>query len=259
MTEINQEMSAAQMLKDARTNGRRKREISTISKLLCIREEYLTALEEGDYAAIPESVYVLGFARNYALELGLNPDEIIEKIKRETNITVFDKDDDDVKSAEELIAEPTVKRVTVWQSVLGHWKLIAGIVFGVLVLGGLLLWLLMPSADKDIAIDHLAETPVVSTTFVAPEYAMPVREEFGTENRESAKKIIQATGESWVKIEDGRGNTEFSRVLVAGDVYYVPTDKVYKATFGNAGVIDVWANGESSKPGAANARVTVDL
>ena len=70
-------MTAGEMLKNARTTGRRKREISTISKLLCIREEFLTALEEGNYRVIPEDVYILGFARSYAVELGLNPDEVI--------------------------------------------------------------------------------------------------------------------------------------------------------------------------------------
>ena len=36
----------------------------------------------------------------------------------------------------------------------------------------------------------------------------------------------------------------FSRVLVPGDVYYVPLGDKYKATFGNAGGIDVWVNGK---------------
>ena len=77
------EMTAGEMLRNARTTGRRKREIGTIAKLLCIREEFLTALEEGNYRVIPEDVYILGFARNYAIELGLDPDEVINKWKRE--------------------------------------------------------------------------------------------------------------------------------------------------------------------------------
>ena len=80
------EMTAGEMLRNARTTGRRKREIATIAKLLCIREEFLTALEEGNYRVIPEDVYILGFARSYAVELGLNPDEIILKLKHELGI-----------------------------------------------------------------------------------------------------------------------------------------------------------------------------
>ena len=67
---INAEMTAGEILRDARTTGRRKREIPTIAKQLCIREEFLMALEAGDYTALPETVYILGFARNYAMELG---------------------------------------------------------------------------------------------------------------------------------------------------------------------------------------------
>ena len=36
----------------------------------------------------------------------------------------------------------------------------------------------------------------------------------------------------------------FSRVLVPGDVYYVPAGDKYKATFGNAGGVDIWVEGK---------------
>ena len=57
-----------------------------------------------------------------------------------------------------------------------------------------------------------------------PKYNLKIREKFGTENEEKANIILQANQESWVKIEDDRGNTVFSRVLVPGDVYYVPSE-----------------------------------
>lgn len=44
-----------------------------------IRQRYLQALEEGDYAALPEPVYVKGFLRNYAAFLGLNAEEILDQ------------------------------------------------------------------------------------------------------------------------------------------------------------------------------------
>ena len=81
-----QELTVGEMLRNARTMGRRKREISTIAKQLCISEEFLEALENGEYKKIPEIVYVLGFARNYAMELGLDPDMIVNKVKSELGI-----------------------------------------------------------------------------------------------------------------------------------------------------------------------------
>jgi cytoskeletal protein RodZ len=42
-----------------------------------IRSRYLAALERGDWRELPGSVYTKGFLRNYALYLGLDPDEIL--------------------------------------------------------------------------------------------------------------------------------------------------------------------------------------
>src|SRR6476661_4114219 len=42
-----------------------------------IRARYLAALERGDWRELPGSVYTKGFLRNYALYLGLDPDEIL--------------------------------------------------------------------------------------------------------------------------------------------------------------------------------------
>ncbi len=48
-----------------------------------IRARYLGALERGDYKDLPGPVYTKGFLRNYALYLGLDPDEILGQWRRE--------------------------------------------------------------------------------------------------------------------------------------------------------------------------------
>jgi len=48
-----------------------------------IRARYLAALERGDYRELPGAVYTKGFLRNYALYLGLDPDEILAQWHRE--------------------------------------------------------------------------------------------------------------------------------------------------------------------------------
>lgn len=42
-----------------------------------IRARYLEALERGDWRALPGAVYTKGFLRNYALYLGLDPEEVL--------------------------------------------------------------------------------------------------------------------------------------------------------------------------------------
>ncbi|HEU0244214.1 MAG TPA: helix-turn-helix domain-containing protein, partial [Candidatus Limnocylindrales bacterium] len=53
-----------------------------------IRAKYLGALETGDYAELPGAVYTKGFLRNYALYLGLDPEDVIRQWKHERGDTV---------------------------------------------------------------------------------------------------------------------------------------------------------------------------
>ena len=248
------EMTAGEMLRNARTTGRRKREIPTIAKQLCIREEFLEALENGDYNAIPETVYILGFARNYAMELGLEPEEVIAKIKKEMGLLAdCAADDDDVTAC----AMPSIKEEEHWAKILfvkcyqfvyQNWQWFAGALLAI-ILTIVLIVVLTPNSDNvKVADTNTAVVEEVSTE----KYNLPVRERFGTDNRDKADVVLQASPESWVKVEDGRGNTVFSRVLVPGDIYYVPAGDKYKATFGNAGGVDIWVNGKLAPDAGAN-------
>lgn len=49
-----------------------------------IRAKHLDALEAGDYADLPGAVYTKGFLRNYAVYLGLDPDEMLGRWRSET-------------------------------------------------------------------------------------------------------------------------------------------------------------------------------
>ncbi len=258
--EVHPEMTVGEILRNARTTGRRKREIQTISKQLCIREEFLQALEDGKYELIPETVYILGFARNYAMELGLDPDEIVMKLKREMGLTVDDEDDNNSEEkpqSEEIVKENWYKSLLLKiKKFVRHNWLWLSIGAGVVVIAAIVLVvLLLPKSDVENVNGDGNFTMQVETA-VEPEYKVAVRERFGTENTETASVILQATQESWVKVEDSRGNTVFSRVLVPGDIYYVPEGNGYTAVFGNAGGVDVWVNGVlAPKQGADHVRV----
>ena len=241
-----EELTAGEMLRNARSQGRRKREIQTVAKQLCIKEEFLQALEDGNYTFIPEVVYILGFARNYAIELGLDPDEIVAKIKQEMGISqdaMTAPAEEDVvrtKGGEKFMKVTLFERVR--DFIVPHWKLVAG---GLLALVVILIVALVLYGGRGGAEVAAGEDAIVVTSTVAePPYKHAVRERFGVENRETAQVVLQATAESWVKIEDARGNTVFSRVLVPGDVYFVPAGDKYKGTFGNAGGVDAWVGGE---------------
>jgi len=260
LTETNNvEMTAGEMLRNARTTGRRKREIATVAKQLCIREEFLQALEDGAYNQIPETVYILGFARNYAMELGLNPDEIVTKIKREMGLVPECQASDSDKSDDATCALPTDRGAVgffmrAWRFVVRKWMWFLG-GLGVLVLIVAVLAAVLSATKSDVAASDAAPVPVA--TVVEPTYNVAVRERFGIENQADANVILQANQETWVKIEDARGGTVFSRVLVPGDVYYVPRGDKFKATVGNAGGLDVWVDGKQApKIGENHVRKT---
>ncbi len=58
-------------------------DLAQISAVLKIRKDYLDALEESKFEAIPGRAYIIGFIRTYAQYLGLDPNECIDRVKRE--------------------------------------------------------------------------------------------------------------------------------------------------------------------------------
>lgn len=263
------EMTAGEMLRNARTTGRRKREIATISRILYIREDFLTALEEGNYRVIPEDVYILGFARSYAVELGLDPEVVIKKLKQELGIAPIEEKTETPEPVKKEVVKPnrpteTVKKdrfkfvkVAV-QYIKKHWIWFASGFVAVLGIVALVLVLTSGGADKaQESVAQPEQQEVVEQKVTGPDFRYPVREKFNEKASKESRVVLQAEKESWVKIENARGDTVFSRVLVPGDVYYMPLGDKFKGTFGNAGAIDVWVDGQLIKKlGPANTRKT---
>src|SRR5882672_2247183 len=69
---------------DLRKARQRKGEdLAQISSVLKIRKDYLDALEESKFDAMPGRTYVIGFVRAYSQYLGLDPRECVERLKME--------------------------------------------------------------------------------------------------------------------------------------------------------------------------------
>jgi len=269
----NDGMTAGEMLRNARTTGRRKREMQTIAKQLCIREDFLQALEDGNYAALPEVVYILGFARNYAIELGLDPQVVVDKIKHELGLcsecgiqnedTVLAPKRDGAENAKRELPKimPMLKKA--WAYIVKNWKWSAGIAGGVLLL--ILILVIAFSGGGNKSDDLMAGTAVVTSGDPSePAYTQPVRERFGIKNRDNATIILQANknaGEvgTWVQIEDARGKKEISQILFPGDIFYMPVGNGYRGTFGNVAGIDFWVNGVLAPTVRANRNAKVAI
>ena len=281
-----EEMTAGEMLRNARTTGRRKRELQTIAKLLCIKEEFLQALEEGNYTVLPEVVYILGFARNYAMELGLDPNVVVGKIKRELGLRgecrvniedvsrVVRKTEgasckinrEPKAKSEKTFTMPQIMPMlkNAWQFVVKHWIWAVGILVGLIVVV-LLLVLLFSGTSNSVPETVVQDAQVVAPSEpTEPAYTQPVRERFGIENRNKSTIILQANKSAgdvgtWVQIEDARGKKAFSKIMFPGDIFYMPEGNGYKGTFGNVAGIDFWVDGKLAPTVKAsrNAKVAI--
>ncbi|MGI8825487.1 MAG: helix-turn-helix domain-containing protein [Chloroflexota bacterium] len=65
------------LLRTARED--KKLTVDEVSRSTRIKPQYLEALEHGDYGQIPGPAYITGFLRNYALAIGLHPDDAVQE------------------------------------------------------------------------------------------------------------------------------------------------------------------------------------
>jgi hypothetical protein len=262
-------MTAAEMLYAARTNSRKPRELPVIAKKLCIREDFLEALETGNYSALSENVYILGFARNYAIELGLDPLEISAKLKEELGITTMEIPPEGVVvDGDPALAEP--KAPAAQAAPEGEFaddadsafarrdsrnkKIIIGAVVAALAVAGIAAGALLSDRGRDGA--EAEQTTDAEYSPLKIPFNLPVKFEYATENKDTSRIAMQALSETWVKVERN-GEIIFSRVLMPGDVYWASIKPGARATIGNAGGLDIWVGGKlAGKLGAVHTRVT---
>lgn len=66
-----------------KTRLAKKQDLRDIASYLCIRYQFLEALEEDRYKELPGEAYANGFIRSYAAYLGLDPADVIMRYKQE--------------------------------------------------------------------------------------------------------------------------------------------------------------------------------
>lgn len=86
-----------QYLKDVRES--QDLTLEEAAQAMHIRPHYLTALEAGNFDALPGKAYIRGYIRNYALLLGIKPEEVLTAIDTVAG----------TEKQEYFIPEPTVK------------------------------------------------------------------------------------------------------------------------------------------------------
>ncbi len=261
----------------------KKIKLSQISKALCIRESFLTALEEGDYEVFPALVYAGGFMRSYAVYLGMDAKEVMQQFHKET---------------EYLIEKSADVPVVTTKNIIPSKKLLFSLVV-LIGLGYALVQFLNENKEQE-GVENVATTSLSVAELPVEEVVAPVSDvqnenvestvkqevqpeldtlskelkealpavENGEENlftgevfgqKEGAKVSLLATNTVWVEVKS-EDKIIFTRVMKKGESYNAPTlnePVVFKT--GNAGALSVYINGKFAKVLGRDGHVLKDV
>jgi cytoskeletal protein RodZ len=173
-----------------------------------IRVRYLSALERGDYRDLPGAVYTKGFLRNYAIYLGLDPEDVLRQWRRERGDQVGPEP---VIVPPRPLDEPT-RPLNFSPSVVVAALLTAGVVLFFIYLSS---QLLRYSRPPDLAVTNPAtavlEVDEATTTYrlagtATPGSTITIRAAGQTQ---PIRVTVQASGEWSFQVDLRRGQNRF--------------------------------------------------
>lgn len=224
------EMPVGEILR--RTRLHYNRSIEDVEAALRIQAKQIHAIEVGDMSAFPARVYAIGFVRTYAEYLGLDGDKIIELFKQQTE-GKSKAPDLKLPDSREPDQTPPVG--------------IAVALFALLCL--ILIVSFSFSGEKSEEPEIIPEVPQeLTVTALKEKQEVVVREpepEPEPVVEEKPKGIIlKMLQNSWIEIRDQNNRKLISRVLKAGDQYFVPDRLDLRISIGNAGGVEIQVDGE---------------
>ncbi|MCF8496506.1 MAG: DUF4115 domain-containing protein [Alphaproteobacteria bacterium] len=245
------DMSVGEILR--RTRVHYGQSLDDIEKALRIRAIQIEAIEDNRIDKLPGRVYAIGFVRSYSEYLGLDGEKMVRLLKRQSG----------VRTRDPKLHFPVVAMDS---KIPSGWIVAASAAVVVLILFGF--WI--SGAHDRAAISEIPPVPPAMKPAVpsaAPKEKAPERAD--SENPVAAPAeapkgiILNVRQNSWVEIRDKRGAAVVSRVLQAGDQYFVPDRPDLTISLGNAGGIDLQLDGESlralGRPGEVRRNIPLDI
>src|SRR5688572_23177864 len=175
-----------------------------------IRARHLVALESGDLDDLPATVYAKGFLRNYSLYLGLDPDEMLSRWRREA---------DQPRRAEPVTVAPPPQPITAPRQ---GFKLTSGLVVAVVLslivagfVGYVALQLVRFSQNPEIALTNPAQrqlNPGATSMVLAGTSAPNVRVTATGPGETVYTTTADAAGAWSLDVEVAKGRNDFTVV-----------------------------------------------
>jgi cytoskeletal protein RodZ len=177
-----------------------------------IRARYLAALERGDWKELPGAVYTKGFLRNYALYLGLEPEDVLRQWRRERG---------EVREAEPIVVPRPIsaprKGLTFSPGIIWAALLTVGVIAFAVYLGVQLLRFAKPPTlavtDPSTAVTEVNES---TTTYTLQGTSIPgATISISTAGREQPYRVSAAADGRWTQqVELRRGQNQFEVTAV---------------------------------------------
>ncbi len=260
--------------------------LEEVEKNLRIRAIQLHALETGNLEALPGKAYALGFVRSYSEYLGLDGDKMVQLFKRQSVGNKIEPHlNFPIPASDSKI--PAISFAIICA--------VLGIVFIGMWMSDRDSEAVTAEVNEVPPVEASAEVPV-ETVEVRPEtygpslpdnYAAPTPApvsdaaeqaavQSGTENAETSPDtpvenpaptpvqqedgiILNVVENSWVEIRDASGRAIVSRVLKAGDQYFVPDRPDLRMSLGNASGVQIVIDGKALPFLGARGEVKRDI
>jgi len=272
--------TVGQSLRQARQASGRT--LGQVSAALRIRQDYLRAIEAGDYTELPAPAYAIGFIRSYAAHLGLDGDGLVRRFKREMRGQRFAPNLEMPHPASEhkVPGGLLIGLVIVALCGYGIWHYRAsedqGRTERVAAVPPALLTPPNETAPMPTAVGAEAGSQVKALSALSPAAGQARASDAGPLEAKASRApataakaaaatahasqsspehiygvsgdlpyriALRATGETWVEVKDGETSI-FRRLMQAGDEYRPPEKPGLAMRIGNAKEIEVLVDGK---------------
>ncbi len=219
-----------------------KLDLADVASRTRVPLRHLTAIESGDYAALPALTYCIGFVKAYARAVGENEADLGRLLRNELGAEPVASHSDyyDAEAADPARV-PTQKLA---------WIAVA---IAALLFGGYLIWrnfAFSPSAPS-------AEAPEVVSAETAPEsnIAAPA-----PAANPKGQVVLTATDSVWISVKDSSNKALIFRELKAGESFSVPGDADHpRILTGRPEKLKVTIDGKDVAPLGPPERTVKDL
>jgi cytoskeleton protein RodZ len=234
-------------LKQAReSRGISLRQIATSTKISTVA---LEALERGDLSKLPGGIFSRAFVRAYAIEVGLDPEEISKQFLVELGVHASQVSDDEVHPEVTADDRAFLER----QRRAALWLRVAVGVLVLLIIIAVTWWRMANGADADATTSMAPPQPVVTTPAVPPA-ATPdavvsdaaAATASATEPQGALWIEVATSASCWVQVTTD-GTLVPARVFAAGDRQRFEATREIVLQVGNAGVVSWTVNGKPAR------------